>query len=247
MSSAHFRFGLVATAPPAPVVLKADAIFRLHVASWEFAQYPHSVLCDQIKKSSRLCGKCSHRGPDGLGTDREQEGAAMAGWLRKSGKVTSDTARRITGISVPFGGIQWAAPGPTDTEIVRRFLLFLEDRRVLYNAMDLEVVSQVEHSIHQIREECTKTLQALAPKVFAVTPVRAIREAGRRFHDDRNEEFRFFDGLREYREGSPGFFAALGTFRAMVGQQVVLLAAHYDIDIEGDLAKVLPTLEDGAR
>jgi hypothetical protein len=26
---------------------------------------------------------------------------------------------------------------------------------------------------------------------------------------------------------------------------VALLAAHYDIDIEGDLASVLPTLEEG--
>lgn len=170
----------------------------------------------------------------------------MQGWFKRGGKVTADTARRITGISVPFGGIQWADPGPSDAEIVRKFVLFLEDRRVLYNAMDLEVVSQVEHSIHQIREECTKTLQALPPKVFGVTPIRAIREAGRRFHDDQNEDFRFFDGRWSHRDGSPGFFTALGAFRATVGQQVALLAAHYDIDIEGDLAAVLPALEDGA-
>jgi hypothetical protein len=28
----------------------------------------------------------------------------------------------------------------------------------------------------------------------------------------------------------------------MVGQQVAMLAAHYDIDVEGDLATVLPRL-----
>jgi hypothetical protein len=43
----------------------------------------------------------------------------------------------------------------------------------------------------------------------------------------------------------PGFFVALGSYRATVGQQVALLAAHYDIDIEGDLASVLPALGDG--
>jgi len=170
----------------------------------------------------------------------------LRGAFKKSGRVTADTARRVTGISTPFGGLQWADPGPSDTEIVRRFLLFLEDRRVLFNPVHLEVVSQVEHSVHEIREQCTKTLQELAPKVFAVMPIRAVRSACRRFHDDRNEEFRFFDGHwdRNHRfdQGSPGFFTALGAYRAAVGQQVALLAAHYDIDIEGDLASVLPVL-----
>jgi hypothetical protein len=119
-------------------------------------------------------------------------------------------------------------------------------------AADLEEVSQVEHSIHEIREQCTKTLQALPAKAFAVPPIRAIREAGRRFHTDQNEEFRFFD-RGEYHErgehrrrGSPGFFTALGAYRATVGQQVALLAGHYDIDIEGDLASVLPSLDDAS-
>ncbi len=70
----------------------------------------------------------------------------MTGRFRKGGKVTAETARRITGISTPFGGISWSDPGPGDGETVRRFLVFLEDRRVLYNAMDLEVISQVHRS-----------------------------------------------------------------------------------------------------
>jgi hypothetical protein len=115
----------------------------------------------------------------------------MVRWLKRTEKVTAQTARRITGISIPFGGITWADPGPSDAEKVREFILFLEDRRVLYNAEELEVVSQVEGSIYQIREQCTKTLQALPPKAFAVIPVRSIREASRSFHDNQTEEFRF--------------------------------------------------------
>ena len=168
----------------------------------------------------------------------------MAGWFKKGEKVTAETARRITGISTPFGGVSWGDPGPGDGETVRCFLVFLEDRRALYNAMNLEVVGEVHRSIHEIREQCTKTLQALAPKAFAVLPVRSIREASRRFHDDENERFRFFDQGWSRHEGGPGFFVALGSYRATVGQQVALLAAHYDIDIEGDLASVLPSSED---
>lgn len=169
----------------------------------------------------------------------------MRDWFRHSRKVSAETARRITGISGPLGGLQWADPGPSDGEIVRRFFLFLEDRRVLFNAEQLEVVSQVERSIHEVREECTRTLQALATGVFAVQPVRAIREAGRHFHDAQNEPFRFFDDRQHRYEGSPGFFVALGAFRAAVGYQIALLAARYDIDVEGDLAGALPTLEGG--
>lgn len=168
--------------------------------------------------------------------------SAMRRWWRRAERVTAEQARQITGIATPFGGISWADRGPTETETVHTFILFLEDRRVLYNAMDLEVVSQVEGSIHEIRGQCTQTLQALPPKALAIIPVRNIRTAARRFHDDRHEEFRLFDSHHPRVEGNPGFFTALGAFRATVGLHVAQLAAHYDIDVEGDLASVLPDL-----
>lgn len=168
----------------------------------------------------------------------------MRNWFRRK-IVTAEAARRITGVSTPFGGLQWADPGPSDAEVVRHFLVFLEDRRVLYNAMQLEVPFQVESSIHEIREECTHTLQRLGPRAFAVQPIRTIREAGRRFHNDCNEEFRnlnnyWDDSMHKRHIAGPGFFTALGAYRATVGFQVALLAAHYDIDVEGDLASVIP-------
>lgn len=170
----------------------------------------------------------------------------MPGKLRKAERSTAEAMRRVTGISTPLGGLSWADPGPSDAETVRRFIIFLEDRRALYIPFDLEVVSHVESSIRQIREESTKTLQMLPLKAFAVIPIRVIREACRRFHDQENEAFRFFDHRWGLHEGSPGFFTALGALRATVGQQVALLAAHYDIDIEGDLASALPSIGDDA-
>jgi hypothetical protein len=166
----------------------------------------------------------------------------MRAFFKRTQKVTAAAARRITGISLPFGGVTWSDPGPGDGEAVRQFLVFLEDRRVLFNPMWLEVVSQVDHSIHEIREQCTKTLQSMSPQAFAATPIRAIREACRRYHDDRNEQFRFFDRDWNRGEGSPGFFVALGAYRATVGQQVALLSAHYDLDVEGELASALPAV-----
>jgi len=166
--------------------------------------------------------------------------------MRDARRVTAETARKITGISTPLGGVQWSDPGPSQRELVRRFIVALEDRRVLYNPMWLEIRSQVESSIHEIRAACTKTLQQLGEHDFAVVPVRAIREACRRFHDDSNLDFRFFD-LRDryHHDATPGFFVALGAFRATVGHQVAALAAHYDLAIDGDLASVIPQLDQG--
>lgn len=168
----------------------------------------------------------------------------MRNWLRRT-KVTADAARRITGISLPFGGLSWADPGPSDAEIVRQFFLFMEDRRALYNPMQIEVPADVERSIHEIREQCTRTLQQLGSDAFAVQSIRMIREAGRRFHDDCREEFPHLDWDGPHRRGrdaGPGFFVALGGYRATVGHQVALMAGHYDLSVEGDLASIIPGL-----
>jgi hypothetical protein len=168
----------------------------------------------------------------------------MRGPIKRAGRVTGETARRITGISIgPLGGVQWSDPGPPQRELVRQFLVALEDRRVLYNPMQLEVRSQVDYSIHQIREACTKTLQQLGEHDFGVLPIRAAREACRRYHDDANLEFRNMHFDPREHDATAGFFMALGAFRATVGYQVALLAAHYDLDVEGDLASVLPDLD----
>ena len=164
----------------------------------------------------------------------------MRDFFRRRGKVTAETARRITGISTPVGGVQWTDPGPSEAEVVRRFLIFLEDRRVLFNPFQLEIESQVEHSIHQIRKECTKALQSLPSAAPACDAIRSIRGACRVFHDEQHEEFPHFDGDFHAGRGRPGFFVALGAFRATVGYQVAILAGRHNIDLEGDLASILP-------
>jgi hypothetical protein len=171
----------------------------------------------------------------------------MRRWFRKSEKITAEAARRITGIGSPPGGIQWSDAVPSDAKVVRRFVSFLEGPPALHVAMDPEMDEQLVQSLHEIREQCTVTLQALSPRAFAVPLIRIIRAAARRFCDERNLGFRFFDGTRwHHYEGTPGYFVALGAFRATVGLQVAQLAAHYDIDIEGDLAATLPQLESDA-
>lgn len=164
--------------------------------------------------------------------------------ITRTGRAITEAGRRVTGVSLPGFGLQWADPGPPEREQVRRFVVFLEDRRALYNPDYLEEESQVEHSVHDIRAECTKLLQQLGEGTYAAVPVHTIRSACRRYHDDANLQFRFFD-RHAHDRGTPGFFVALGALRAAVGEQLSRLASHYDIKITGELADILPKPDSG--
>lgn len=167
----------------------------------------------------------------------------MGNWFRRSGRMTGETARRITGVSIPLGGVQWADPGPSQRDRVRDYLLMLEDRRALYNPMWLETDSQVIGSLHDIRAASTEALRRFDEGDFATVPIRAIREACRRFHDDAQIDFPHMDGGFRH-GGSAGFFMALGALRATIGQQVAMLVGHYDLEVEGDLATILPQIDE---
>ncbi len=151
----------------------------------------------------------------------------------------SEIAKRITGFSTPFGGMSWKAPADERDEI-RALFSFLEDRRVLYNPVHLEIEHQVSHSVLEIRKKCTDTLGRLSEKSPAVAHVRAIRAACRRFSDLPQPEFRNVrHRLRE--EFSPDFFTSLGELRATLGAQIGALAILYNIELESELAGILPS------
>ncbi len=47
----------------------------------------------------------------------------------------SEIANRLTGFSTPIGGLSWQ-PATLDVEVARRVLIFLEDRKVLYDPLE---------------------------------------------------------------------------------------------------------------
>jgi hypothetical protein len=165
-----------------------------------------------------------------------------------------DLGLRLTGFSFGGVGVNWEFP-PRDRDVVRRFIVFLEDRRALFNPLPMEVEDHVVASVMSIRERCVETIGALSEKSPGSDPIRAIAAACRRFLDEpyrsfddigqRHREPRFFqDDAQHYRlrprSDVAGFFTALGELRAFVGQQLAVLAAQYDIDIKGDLVTIVP-------
>ncbi|HKA52413.1 MAG TPA: DUF6650 family protein [Candidatus Binatia bacterium] len=149
-----------------------------------------------------------------------------------------EIASRITGVSLPIFGVSWNPP-ESERKIVRGLLLVLEDRRALFNDYAFEIEHEVSQSVLQIRSEITTTLQRLPEDSEAVGSLRAMRAACREYLDNTRRGF----GPRFQ------FMLELGKLRALFGQQIAYLAVKYGLDIEGDLASILPpdTSEDRAK
>ncbi len=173
-----------------------------------------------------------------------------------------DMLMRLTGFSTPVFGISWNPPS-SDRDAVRKFLAFLEDRRALFNPMPAEVEDHVIASVHTIRDECVKAVGTVSDKAPAAEHIRAIGAACRRFLDEpyptfddimerrRDPYFESFEreehhGRLRYGTHPAAFFTALGEFRAFVGTRIAMLASLYEIDVHGDLTRILPPILDDA-
>ena len=155
-----------------------------------------------------------------------------------------DIANRITGFSIPIFGISWNPPEP-EIDIAKRVLVFLEDRRVLYNPYHLEVVDHCIQSVLEIRDFMTDQIGNLSTKSKLSAHLRVIRAACRKFLNDVQQDPHRSRILGPYHPGTfeSTFFTALGELRASVGMHVVAIALMYGLDIEGELESILPGLD----
>jgi hypothetical protein len=143
-----------------------------------------------------------------------------------------EIAKRITGFSLPIFGIQWNPP-ESEREIVRETFIFLEDRRALYNDYAHEIDHEVAESILSIRNELTVALKRLPETSKAVPYFKSMRAACREYLDTTR------GGGRRW-NGPFSFMTQLGRLRTIIGMHVAHLAVTFGIDIEGELAHVVP-------
>ena len=153
-----------------------------------------------------------------------------------------EIASRITGLSCPIFGVSWTPPEPERT-VARRVVTFLEDRRVLYAPSEVEVPAHCVESVLHIRHDLTHELQALDRDTSLAATLRALRAACRKFLDT--------VGPMGHRYGVIGngysdwvFIAALGELRGTFGIHLATLATNYGLDVEDDLASILPAAAD---
>lgn len=152
---------------------------------------------------------------------------------------------RLTGFSVPVFGVSW---NPSEPEIQKahRILTFLEDRRVLYNPSSLEVPEHCVQSVVELRQFLTNELSSVNPKSELSSSLRAMRAACRKFLDqvsERNGDIIRF-GAHDGHSASWQFLPALGELRGVFGIYVAKMATSYGLNVEDDLASILPAKED---
>jgi hypothetical protein len=153
----------------------------------------------------------------------------------------SEITTRLTGISCPIFGVQWNPP-EADVVVARRLILYLEDRRVLYNPTALEVPSHCVESVLDMRRVLTRELGHGKLSVEFDASLRAMRLACRKFLDDvYSDGERIVDfGFAPSHYASWVFLPALGELRAVFGIHLARIASQHGLDIEESLAIILP-------
>jgi hypothetical protein len=156
-----------------------------------------------------------------------------------------EIANRMRGFSAGVGpisiGAQWE-PSARERDIAQRVITFLEDRRVLFNPYYLEDGGHCVQSVLDIRRFLTDTLQDLANEPGLPQQLRVLRGACREFLDRVQagpggmRHHALYHGGQEAQD----FFIALGELRRTFGIHLGLIAARYQLGLEGDLAGILP-------
>jgi hypothetical protein len=143
--------------------------------------------------------------------------------------------KNITGISTPVFGIQWNPP-VVESDVARELIAFLEDRRVLYTPEEREGASYCRQSVEQIRQVLTDKMPHLrngeVKKLF-----RALRTQCRRFCDEIGAPT-FPQLARPVQESI--LKRELENLRQVAGKVVGALSVSYGIDVEDELASIIP-------
>jgi len=150
-----------------------------------------------------------------------------------------EIARRVSGVSAFGFGVQWQY-SESDRETVRQFIAFLEDRRALYSPTQVEIEGDVLWSVNSIREQATITIGKLPEHSESVVPVRAIRAACRKYLESSKQTYPNIIALNQEAGYAAPWLVALGEFRSTIGIQIGILAANLDLNIEEELASILP-------
>ena len=152
---------------------------------------------------------------------------------------------RLTGLSCPVFGISW---NPTESEITiaTRIIRYLENKRVLFNPSEMESPTYCVKSTIQMREYLTSEMQNMNVDSKLFEYIKAMRIAARKFTDrmESKRDKNFLYNARHWDHWASWTFAsALGEMRGTFGNMIAQIAAAYGLDIEDDLASIIPDSE----
>lgn len=160
-----------------------------------------------------------------------------------------ELASRITGFSIPVFGVSWN-PTKSERNVIRELILFLEDRRALYNPYNTETWHWVSESILKIREELNNRLKEVGENSESAISLRIMRSACRNYLDKMELYEKFLDNWEiiekqdkqviEDIHQNVNPIASLSELRIIFGMHIAKLCSMYGIDLEGKIISILP-------
>ncbi len=142
-----------------------------------------------------------------------------------------------------FGiGLNWERT-PGDESVARAVVVFLEDGRVLFGDRHMEDEQHCMSSAQQSRVFLTEQITTATPGKPLEATLKAMRAAFRQFMERGGPHGRNFQSEHWPHQADP-FSLALGDLRSQVGQQLARIAWVYDLEIDDELARILPPEDD---
>jgi len=135
-----------------------------------------------------------------------------------------DYLARVTGISTAFFGVSWQPP-PAERETLRRFIIALGDRRILYHDGCGIARRNMIDSCSKIRDAVSVALEDLPESSKAMPYLEDIRAA---CHQFQTYIERHFDSSG-YGNPEESFYMAIGELRGSIGRALADICTHYGI------------------
>lgn len=158
-----------------------------------------------------------------------------------------EIAKRLTGFSSPIFGVSWNPP-ESESNVAKRVIAELEDRRVLYNPTEMEMPDHCVQSVIEIRRMLSSELGAISNDSSLSNSLRAMRAACRKFLDTVGADERIIRfGAHAGHFASWQFNGAIGELRGVFGIHLAQIAAQHGLDIEDDLAFILPIEDENSE
>ncbi|TQQ11462.1 DUF6650 family protein [Vibrio cholerae] len=144
--------------------------------------------------------------------------------------------KNITGISCPIFGIQWNAP-VDEINLATTFVKDLGDHRVLFNPVHMERSDSCVNSVDIIRQLISEALAEAKDK----SPLsKALKRMRRACHAFQNEVASPHYQAVETPVRNSILERELSNLRLKFGESLAEISVSYDIDIEDELASIIP-------
>lgn len=154
---------------------------------------------------------------------------------------------RVSGgsISLLGFGIKWDLT-ESDKKVARAVLAFMEDRRLLFGNRHDEDEGHSVASALDCRTFLTAQIPMTTPGKPLEATLKAMRASFRQFVELGGPSGSKFwqQGHGRTGYGIDPYSLALGDLRSQIGEQIARIAWRYDLEIDEELARILPPNDD---